>query len=753
MILIHIKKENKMFPSFIKNYLFSVLLIVFSLTVHAGEIDLEENEHFAVNSIITSFLLRSTQINAPTLTSDAPTQTMDNNVTLEVNGIIGQVVYVNNISMGTIGANGTMNIVFNLVLGDNTFVLTFRDNAGSESLALTFSISMLVPNIAPLANAGSDQNISLSSDLSPSMGTNMDGVTDWTSAHPFVNLMKYSREWITGCISGSQPDCSNSNSWDTGESAQLDLDENGSIKSLPAPEDAPVYSFARLYWALDSHYVGGRHIVTYDGEGTLGYHFGMKLISSTQGRDVIEINSSAEASMITLTATDPQGTGNYIRNIKIVREIYENIDVINNPFNPDYLTLLSNFQVLRFMDWMHTNNSPQTNWANRTQTNDYTYTSLRGVPIAIQLKLANTLLVSPWVNVPHQVDDDYITQFATQALQELNSTLDIYVEYTNEFWNGIFSQGAYTVAQGRALWTGSIDSDFTISVNWYGHQSARICDIWKGVWAGESDRVHCVMAGQVSNTWVLEQAMNCPLSALAPCSAHGIDEIAIAPYFAGNLGLASEESRVETWDLDTLFNEINTINIPQSLTWVEEHISLANRLNVDLTAYEGGQHLVGVYTVVNNTAITTLFNNANRDSRMQGSYETFLNGWKSRGGNLFMNFSDISEYSKWGSWGTLEYLTQPTTGKLQALLNYLVANPIIPTKVTLTGVASDSDGSIVSYLWEQVSGMSVILNNASTSQAYFDIPTILGRTELRFSLTVIDNQGATAIDEVLIILE
>jgi chitinase len=68
-------------------------------------------------------------------------------------------------------------------------------------------------------------------------------------------------------------------------------------------------------------------------------------------------------------------------------------------------------------------------------------------------------------------------------------------------------------------------------------------------------------------------------------------------------------------------------------------------------------------------------------------------------------------------------------------------------------MASDSDGSIVSYLWEQVSGMSVTLNNATSSQADFDIPTIIGVTNLVFSLTVTDNQGATDTDEVLIILE
>jgi hypothetical protein len=635
------------------------------------------------------------------------------------------------------------------------YIIQLIANDGTENSAvdmMTITASALV-NLSPTANAGNDQTVSSSGDGKPKMGSNIDGISDWTSSHPFVDLIKYSRDWITACDVGVQADCTGGASWDSGEQALLDLDQDGWIRSLPDPADAPTYWFARIYWEINTNYVGGRHILTYDGEGSLNYFYGMNVISSAPGRVVLDIDPSVGGMMITLTATDPNGTGNYLRNIKIVREVHEAIDHVNNPFNPDFITSLSSFHLIRFMDWMSTNNSLQANWVDRAQTNDHTYSTAAGVPIEIQMKLASELSVSPWVNIPHRADDNYITQFATVALQELDSNLDIYVEYTNEGWNGIFQQLSYLTAQGRANWPGTTESDFTVAISWFGQRTANVCDIWKTVWADQSNRVHCVMGGFAANVWVTEQAMECPLSALAPCADHGIDSIAIAPYFGGELGWTDRETEVEAWDLTTLFSEINNVSIPQSLTWVDQHMALANRFNVELTAYEGGQHLVGVNAVVDNNTITNLFVSANRDPRMQQSYTTFLNGWKDRGAGVFANFSHVSRYSKWGSWGTLEYLSQPANGKMQALLNYIDANPVGVARVSLNGNGNDQDGSIASYLWEQTSGTSVTLINANTGQAYFDIPAITGTTELRFTLTATDNLGATATDEVVITVQ
>lgn len=66
--------------------------------------------------------------------------------------------------------------------------------------------------------------------------------------------------------------------------------------------------------------------------------------------------------------------------------------------------------------------------------------------------------------------------------------------------------------------------------------------------------------------------------------------------------------------------------------------------------------------------------------------------------------------------------------------------------INLSGSGLDSDGSISSYLWEQVSGTFVSLTNSSSSNATFEATGFDTDETLQFSLTVTDNDGGTAVD-------
>jgi hypothetical protein len=75
--------------------------------------------------------------------------------------------------------------------------------------------------------------------------------------------------------------------------------------------------------------------------------------------------------------------------------------------------------------------------------------------------------------------------------------------------------------------------------------------------------------------------------------------------------------------------------------------------------------------------------------------------------------------------------------------------------VILDGTLStDSDGTIVSYLWEQVGGtITVNLTNASSSVASFTAPSVTADIELMFKLTVVDNLGASGSDTTTIVVK
>ena len=53
--------------------------------------------------------------------------------------------------------------------------------------------------------------------------------------------------------------------------------------------------------------------------------------------------------------------------------------------------------------------------------------------------------------------------------------------------------------------------------------------------------------------------------------------------------------------------------------------------------------------------------------------------------------------------------------------------------------SSDSDGTIVSYQWQQLSGIPVSLQNATTATASFVTNGLVGGEILIFELTVTDN--------------
>ena len=71
--------------------------------------------------------------------------------------------------------------------------------------------------------------------------------------------------------------------------------------------------------------------------------------------------------------------------------------------------------------------------------------------------------------------------------------------------------------------------------------------------------------------------------------------------------------------------------------------------------------------------------------------------------------------------------------------------------VALHGSASDLDGTVRTYRWEQVEGHPVSISNANQASASFVAPTVNGSEVLMFRLTAIDDKDSTATDEVVII--
>ena len=72
------------------------------------------------------------------------------------------------------------------------------------------------------------------------------------------------------------------------------------------------------------------------------------------------------------------------------------------------------------------------------------------------------------------------------------------------------------------------------------------------------------------------------------------------------------------------------------------------------------------------------------------------------------------------------------------------------TEVSLSGSASDADGTIAAYSWSQLSGSEVVLIDSTSAQASFIAPAVDADTALSFQLLVTDNDGAKATDTITI---
>ena len=101
------------------------------------------------------------------------------------------------------------------------------------------------------------------------------------------------------------------------------------------------------------------------------------------------------------------------------------------------------------MDYLQTNNNPVVNWADRSHVSDAIQSTNKGAAWEYAIELANEAHKDLWINVPEGATDDYVGNLALLLKSDLDPSLHVYVEYSNEVWNSQFGQfGAnYDAAQ------------------------------------------------------------------------------------------------------------------------------------------------------------------------------------------------------------------------------------------------------------------------------------------------------------------
>ncbi|MCK5726729.1 MAG: hypothetical protein KAH22_07900 [Thiotrichaceae bacterium] len=523
--------------------------------------------------------------------------------------------------------------------------------------------SMLVSSYAASPNVAS------------ALGMNTNEAMDIDASVPFVDLFKLSlpfehaRPWLT--------------------KGKITYDNNGWPKNLHGGQAG-----TRFISNLPANTIPtGLYTVLYDGEGKLRYGVDAKLVKHSKGRDIIRIkpgkNGRISASVI-IMETNPK---NHIRHLQILmpggicagnkfRRVpskhhcktkkYLSFERYHKhiTFNPDYLNFMKDFKVIRFMNMSGITRNGLMRWQNRPNTSQSTWggkEGVRGVPLEVMVELANILNANPWFNLPHRADNSFVYNYAKYVKEHLKTGLKPYVEYTNEAWNGIFTQAHYMKKMGLKA---RLDRHKDVAgYKFYSRRSVEIFKIWEDVY-GSTKNIIRVMGAMTTN-----KRLSNTLLGFENAYKY-VDALAVAPYF-----YIDQKTIRKVRSVNEIFQRLkdpkNRYSVPSILKTVRMQAKVAKKYGVSLIAYEGGQHLVAYKTHSVNEGPNRHLIFANKDRRMAALYFSFLKGWKDAGGETFVAFSSPRINTWLGSWGIKEYITQPSkeAPKYQALMAFNRMSP------------------------------------------------------------------------------
>jgi len=593
------------------------------------------------------------------------------------NGDLLTITGVGNAVNGSVAQDSDGNITFTPEFnfsGEASFEYTVSDGSGGTATAST-KIDVLAENRSvSLGN----QLHSLSGGISPEL--------------PFLNGMRTAANWITQDFGVNQDSNGNFiNTWNTAENDLLDLDEDGWVKSIPEPEDDPQYSsVGALLFRQQDYYLDDRYVVLYEGEGTIEYNFDAQKdnSASSPGRDVLNITPRGNGVWIRISDTDPNDTGDYIRNIRVVPEKYE--DIAEQTYTPEFLDTVDSFDTLRYLDWMGTNNSTESEWSDRPTLDGSIFARDR-VAIEEMVELANETQTSPWFNIPHQATDQYITNFAEYVAANLDPELEIYIEYSHEVWNPSNVQAGWIREQGEQEFSDSFVDGFGKRIDWYSMRSSKMAQIWDEVFDTDRERVIGVLGGQATNPTTIERALNYNWADDSLSNeAYGIDAIAVSPYTATYLADRDNAAEIANWTQDAdggvnkFFTELTQggvlSNSPeggafaQAYDRTQTYIDIAEQENLELLTYEVGQNLPVNFGEEDNQAIKNLFDAAKTDPRMTQLAQEYFTTLSELGVDISTSFNNPNSYNQWGSWWSPNTNNLEGSDRLDTLTSLIARN-------------------------------------------------------------------------------
>jgi hypothetical protein len=524
----------------------------------------------------------------------------------------------------------------------------------------------------------------------PNLGAGIDGNGLGSLTNAYVDMMKQAGDF-TSNRAGNPAATLDANGWPT--------------------EDF----YVMLQWLFQGqgNIYNGTYKLTFTGRADLGswgfVTVANKVYNATTNTTTADIVLNAPVTpdnafaFFTLTFSN---TGGGVKNIRLIRPGHA-ADT-TQLFTTQFLNHTKRFPVYRFMDWTHTNGNTSVHWTDRTPPKWPSYATRQGVPWEACIRLANTNAKDAWINVPCMATDDYVLKLArlfkfgsdasgnpytSQQTTPVNPPLGpnrrLYLEFSNEVWNGGFPQYNQNknaaIAEVRAggsnlALPGEIEGvhDYLWAMRRTAKRLKQMRDIFASVYgeAAMNDVVRPVLADQVAWTETFKQALEFIERSYGPPKNY-FYAVAGAPYFnMGNSDTATNLTKDQV--LDALSASVTSYKNRYQSPEIHKMVALGVYYGLGVLAYEGGPDTFGG----NNLAAKKA---AHLDPRMREICVRYLNDWYGYGGELFMWF--VCGAGNWdrpyGAWQLTNDMANQTAPKILAMDDVLNA----PMPPVTAGVA------------------------------------------------------------------
>ena len=362
--------------------------------------------------------------------------------------------------------------------------------------------------------------------------------------------------------------------------------------------------------------------------------------------------------MLSILDTDPAASGDYIRDISILRPDA----VAGERFNREYLAYLRPYTVIRplHMTGDQLTYGPSIAWEDRKPENYSHWGGALGAPYEVVMDLANQSESDLWLIIPVAASDSFVRELARLALEELDSDRKLYIELGNELWNWSdpYALGReYALQQAverwpdvlgeeRAYTDGDPVDELMIVYSWQGTRTVEVANIFDQVWGAQSDRVVSVLAGQIGAShpfWFPSRfLLGTPVAVGEeglPPAGEQVDAFAVAPYISEEEGVIEFSDASAEAFLDDARRYVRgeppygpDAPEPGMRYMIRSDRELAAEYGLPLISYEGGQHFTG-----------SRFkrDEVNVSQAMYDLYRALYTTWREEGGGLFTHYAGI----------------------------------------------------------------------------------------------------------------